>query len=49
MVVTTQSDVVGTTATSTKILASGKVLRKPVTNTTKNEWMQRKKELIPTR
>ncbi|OIT03752.1 hypothetical protein A4A49_12492 [Nicotiana attenuata] len=38
-----QNDVVGTVATSKKVLRSGKVLGKPVPNATRNEWMQRRK------
>lgn len=32
----------GTTANSTKVLTSGKVLRKPIPNPAKQEWIQRR-------
>ncbi|OIT27994.1 hypothetical protein A4A49_21527 [Nicotiana attenuata] len=41
--VVVSSDVVGTAANSTKVLSSGKVLGKPVTNNAKQEWMQARK------
>lgn len=37
------SNVVRIAATSTKVLISGKLLGKLVTNTMRNEWMQRRK------
>ncbi|OIT26543.1 hypothetical protein A4A49_24370 [Nicotiana attenuata] len=41
--VVVSSDVVGTAATSTKVLSSGKVLGKHVANHAKQEWMQARK------
>ncbi|OIS95873.1 hypothetical protein A4A49_00859 [Nicotiana attenuata] len=37
------TDAIGTTANSTKVLASGKVVAKPNTNHAKQEWMQARK------
>lgn len=35
-------ELLGTAANSTKVLTSGKVLGKPITNTAKQEWIQRR-------
>lgn len=38
-----EKEIVGTTTTSSKVLSSGKVLGKPITNQVKYEWMQVRK------
>ncbi|XP_070054618.1 uncharacterized protein [Nicotiana tomentosiformis] len=41
--VVVSSDAIGTAANSTKVLTSGKVVGKPITNHAKQEWMQSRK------
>ncbi|OIT02225.1 hypothetical protein A4A49_13166, partial [Nicotiana attenuata] len=38
-----EQEIIGTAATSTKVLSSGKVVGKPVANPAKQEWMQARK------